>query len=61
MLRRNLEGLIGAGQLNAPLQLRMPLHKALDVGGLCGLADKIGHVEGEKIARRKKAIHGLRP
>ena len=42
-----------------PLQLRMPLHEALDVGGLRGLANEIRHVEGEKVARRKKAIHRL--
>ncbi len=56
-LRRDLEGLVGSGQLDASLQFRMPLHEALDVRSLRGLADKVGHVEGEKVARRKKTLH----
>ncbi len=37
----------------------MPLYKALNVAGLRGLADEVGHIEGKKIARRQKTAHRL--
>jgi hypothetical protein len=56
-LRCDLERLVGSGELDASLQLQMPLHKALDVHSLRRLSDKVRNVEGKEVARRKEPVY----
>ena len=38
----------------------MALHKILNAGCLCGLANEVGHVDGEKVAGIKEATYGFK-
>ena len=51
--RRYLKCLIGPCQFNAPLQLRMPLHKVFNVRCLCRLPDEIRFSAAEPARTRK--------
>ena len=41
-----------------PEQFGMALHESVDIRGRRGLADEVGHVDGEEVAGSEEAVNG---